>query len=164
MTAKRILAALAAACCWLGAASAGDLEKLDFMTGIWRWESPAGPVEEWWMPAAGNTKVAAFRWAQGESVVTIELLVISAEQDGVFLRFKHFDADYTPWEKDGPNVYRLASAGDNRAAFRLVSENPKAPKAIVYWRSDNTLTFRGTSDPDVASHEDDLVIVFDKVE
>ncbi len=164
MMGKRILAALAAACCWLGAASAGDLEKLDFMTGIWRWDSPTGPVEEWWMPAAGATKVAAFRWARVESVATIELTIISAEEDGVFLRFKHFDADYTPWEKDGPNVYRLTSASDNRAAFHLVSENPKAPDAIVYSRSGDRLTFRGTNDPDIASHKDDLVIVFEKVE
>lgn len=162
---KRGAAAAAALCCSATAtALAGDLDRLDFMTGVWRWESPTGPAEEWWMPAAGNAKVAAFRWAQGEKVLVIELVIVSAEEDGTFLRFKHFDADFVSWEKDEANAYRLVSAENGRAEFRLTSDNSKVPQTMIYSRTGNTLTFRGTNNPDLPAHEDDLVLAFEKVD
>lgn len=165
MMRKMLLAALAAAgLCGADAALAGDLEDLDFMTGTWRWNAPTGPVEEWWMPAAGNTKVASFRWTQGDKTSVIELVIVSAEEDGTFLRFKHFDPDYAAWEKAEPNVYRLASAESGRAEFRKTSDNPDVPDVMIYERAGDTLRFRGTNNPDVEAHEDDLVLEFEKVE
>lgn len=148
----------------LAPVSAGELDDLDFLTGTWRWNAPTGPVEEWWMPAAGNTKVASFRWTQGDRTSVIELVIVSAEEDGTVLRFKHFDPDYATWEKDEPNAYRLASTGNGRAEFRKISANPDVPDVLIYERAGDTLRFRGTNNPDVEAHEDDLVLEFEKVD
>lgn len=165
MVRKMLLTMLAATGLFAaGAASAADLEDLDFLTGVWRWDAPDGPVEEWWMPAAGHTKVAAFRWVRGDKTIVIELVIIAEEEEGTFLRFKHFGADYTAWEKDAPLTYRLISAESNRAEFRLTAPNPDVPDVFIYERSGDALRFRGTNNPDVDAHSEDLVLMFEKVD
>lgn len=155
---------LAAFACSFGAAAAGDLEKLDFMTGHWRGSVSGSAVEEWWSPAAGGTKIAAFRWATGDETNVIELVVISEEEEGVFLRFKHFNPDYSTWEEGEPNAYRLVSAENQHAEFHRISSNANVPQALIYAREGDRLTFRGTINPEAASHPDDLILAFDKAE
>lgn len=98
-------------------AGAATLSDLDFLDGHWLWDRDGQRIEEIWLPAAGKTKTAMFRWARGDKLVTIELVIVSEEADGVQLRFKHFDAQYVPWEKDAPNRYVLQSVGDRQAIF-----------------------------------------------
>lgn len=98
-------------------AGAATLSDLDFLDGHWLWDRDGQRIEEIWLPAAGKTKTAMFRWARGDKLVTIELVIVSEEADGVQLRFKHFDAQYVPWEKDAPNHYVLQSVGDRQAIF-----------------------------------------------
>ena len=145
-------------------ASAASLEDLDFMTGRWQRTSADGVAEEWWMAPRGNTKVAAFRWAQDDRLITIELVIISQEESGIFLRFKHYGAEYDPWEKDEPNTYRLQRAGGDEAVFVQVSSNDKAPPIIIYRLTEDGLEFRGTDNTGGASHDLDFVIQFQAVE
>lgn len=149
--------------CWSGAALASDLDKLDFLTGHWRGDISGAGIEEWWSPAAGGTKIAAFRWVTGDETNVIELVVISEEEEGVILRFKHFNPDYSTWEAGEPNTYRLVSAKESHAEFKRLSPNQDVPDVLIYDRSGDDLTFRGTDNPDVASHPDDLVLAFEKV-
>lgn len=141
-------------------AIAATLSDLDFLDGHWLWDRDGQRIEEIWLPAAGKTKTAMFRWAQGDKLVTIELVIVSEEADDVHLRFKHFDAQYVPWEKEAPNHYVLQSAGDQQAIFRQVGDNPKVPEYFIYARDDNVLTFRGTNDHTVPVNDDDLVLEF----
>ncbi|MBB5518481.1 DUF6265 family protein [Amphiplicatus metriothermophilus] len=159
---KRMAAGLAALACWIGAAQADDLAALDFMTGQWRGTGEAAGAEEWWSPAAAGTKVAAFRWTQGERFIVAELVIISAEEDGIYLRFKHFNADYSVWEEDAPLAYHLVSADGERAEFRLIEPNPRVPAALIYQGLGEELRFRGTNAPDADSHPDDLVLTFER--
>ncbi|GAB4516515.1 MAG: hypothetical protein Kow00133_00410 [Amphiplicatus sp.] len=161
---KTMAAALAALTCLIGAAQADDLAALDFMTGRWRGVGDAAGVEEWWSPAAAGTKIAAFRWTQGERFVVAELVIVAAEEDGTYLRFKHFNADYTVWEKDAPLTYRLVSADGERAEFRIVEPNPRAPDALIYEISGEQLLFRGTNAPDADSHPDDLLLTLERAD
>jgi hypothetical protein len=145
-------------------AAAGDLDDLDFMTGVWRGAVGSAVVEEWWMPAHGGAKVAAFRWAEQDRVAVIELVIISEEADGTFLRFKHYGVDFVPWEKDEPNVYRLVAATDGEAVFERVSENERVPKGLIYSRTEGGLRFRGTNHAGAGPSEKDLVLDFQAVE
>lgn len=139
---------------------AATLEDLDFMTGRWQRSNADGVAEEWWMEARGNTKVAAFRWSHGERLITVELMIISQEEDGIYLRFKHYGAQYDPWEKDEPNTYSLERAGGNEAVFVQITNNESAPKVIVYRLMEDGLQFRGTDDTGGEERESDLVIQF----
>jgi len=141
---------------------AGALDQLDFMTGVWRNDAQGQTVEEWWMPIAGKTKVAAFRWAQADKVIAIELVVISEEDDGVFLRFKHYSHDFVPWEKDEPNVYKLIDIEGPKATFERVSQNEKVPLFIIYSLNDDGLHFLGTGDLSGANNDGDLALQFKK--
>jgi hypothetical protein len=143
---------------------AASLEDLDFMTGRWQRTSADGVAEEWWMAPRGNTKVAAFRWAQDDRLITIELVIISQEADGIYLRFKHYGAQYDPWEKDEPNTYRLERAGSDEAVFVQISSNDKAPAVIVYRLTGDGLEFRGTDDANGEYHDSDFVIQFQAAE
>lgn len=133
------------------------------MTGRWRYEAEGGVAEEWWMEASGNTKVASFRWVQGGEVRVIELTIISEEEDGTFLRFKHYGPDFVPWEKNEPNVFKLESAANDRAVFRRVSESTKVPPVFLYERLGKKLRFRGTNTTNPEPGEGDLVILFERL-
>jgi hypothetical protein len=143
---------------------AASLDDLKFMTGRWQQDSSQGVAEEWWMAAGGNTKVAAFRWAQGDRIIAIELVIISQEDDGIYLRFKHFRANYVPWEKDEPNTYLLKSVENDEAIFINVAPRQGIPNAMIYRMNNGNLEFRGTDDPNLLQSDDDLVISFSRID
>ena len=80
-----------------------------------------------------------FRWMQGNGGPgMMELLSISSEPEGVFLRLRHFDAKLTPWasEAEGPITLKLSpdQSAPKKAVFRGV-ESEKHLAGVVY---DNT--------------------------
>ena len=139
---------------------AATLADLDFLDGHWLATPGDQRIEETWLPAAGGTKTAMFRWTQADRTITIELVIVAAIEDRVELRFKHYDAHYEAWEKDEPNTYELTAAGDGRAVFRRTSANPKVPAYMIYSRTGTTLQFRGTDDALAPESGDDLVLIF----
>lgn len=149
---------------WPALAQASDFDQLDFLTGHWRGDISGAVVEEWWSPSDGSTKIAAFRWATDEKTGVIELVIISEEEEGAFLRFKHFTPDFSSWEKDEPNTYRLVAATGARAEFRLTSVTEEVPEVLIYSLKDGVLRFRDTDHPEIASHPDDLVLTFTRAE
>lgn len=60
LTHARCLAALLLLPLLSATATTSDLDKLDFMTGGWRYQTEGNVSEERWMDAAGSTKVASF--------------------------------------------------------------------------------------------------------
>lgn len=83
------------------------------LAGTWR-ETRAGRagdslVEEIWSAPSGNNVVGAFRWLGPEGTAYLyELLTISAEPDGIFLRLRHFDPRLVAKEaRDEPQTLRL---------------------------------------------------------
>lgn len=137
-----------------------SLDDLEFMTGMWQQASSDTVIEEWWMASQGKTKVAAFRWAQGDKIVAIELVIISEEDDGIYLRFKHYSADYMPWEKGEPNVYRLQSTDSSQAVFANTAPRTGIPNVLIYRETEYGLEFRGTNDADAEPGNSDLIIRF----
>ena len=62
------------------------------------------------------------------------------------MRFKHFNPDYTAWEANEPNSYRLESLADGEALFLRISDNEAAPLRYSYTREGESLTFRGAGE------------------
>ena len=61
--------------------------------------------------------VAAFRLMRDGKTSMTEYILVIEEDDGVIMRFKHFNNDYSTWEKEAPNTFRLTEVKDNRAVF-----------------------------------------------
>jgi hypothetical protein len=92
--------------------------------------------------------VGTFRIVKPDaSVALYEMLSISAEPDGVFMRLRHFDSGLMPWksEADGPIVLKLETFEQSRGTFRPNSEANGAPsfKADIH-----TAVFRRISGSD----------------
>lgn len=76
-------------------------------------------VEEIWSAPAGDNVMGTFRWlAPDGSAAMYEILVITQEEQGIFLRLRHFGADLVAWEeRDAPKTLRLAKAEERRLVF-----------------------------------------------
>lgn len=110
------------------------LRDLAFMCGDWGMFDKDHFSEEWWSSASGAGMVGAFRVVNPDGTAALhELMTISAEAEGVFMRLRHFDAKLSPWasEAEGPIVLQLESMREGEAAFRIVSGS-KTLEAIAY--------------------------------
>ncbi len=76
-------------------------------------------VEEVWSAPAGDNVMGTFRWlAPDGSAAMYEILVLTAEKEGIFLRLRHFGPDLVAWEeRDAPKTLRLARAEPRRLVF-----------------------------------------------
>lgn len=117
---------------------APTIAQLEWMTGKWQGELFGGVSEETWMPPRGSTMVGVFRLSRAERTSVVELLLIEEDENGVFLRFKHFSPAYRAWE-EAPLIFRLEEAGPARAVFE--SPNPdQKPRRMTYERTGDTMT------------------------
>jgi hypothetical protein len=98
------------------------------LEGVWSERRSAGDpldgaarslVEELWSAPAGNNVVGAFRWLDPDGRASMfELLTITAEPDGVYLRLRHFGSDLTAWEEpEEPKTLRLTEHGPTQLVF-----------------------------------------------
>jgi hypothetical protein len=135
---------------WLLApgALAGDLDRLGWMAG--HWTSLDGAAEEVWLEPRGGTMTGSFRWLFPNRRQVLEYIVIEETAEGVLLRFKHYDSNFEPWEKDEPNIYRMQSLTETSVSFELLNEQPRVPRYLRYHRRGDTLTFLGESPGDDA--------------
>ena len=116
------------------------LEQLSWMSGDWRIDDGDRFIQEAWLEPVHGFMNATFRLFVKERLVVHEYILVSEEDSGIFLRFKHFNADYSTWEKDGPLVFRLVELRAGFARFENVAPAPEAPDVLEYLRSGDTLT------------------------
>lgn len=118
-------AGLAMTLAWTaGPAGAQTLADFAFVEGAWRGGNDALAFEEVWSaPAAGVMTGMARGWS-GQSLRVLEYIVVEETEAGVFMRFKHFNADYSTWETDGPIVLRLVESKERDVLFR--NDDPDA--------------------------------------
>ncbi len=124
---------------------AEELAALSWLAGSWRgpFEGRDGAqeyVEEWWSQPVGTSIMGAFRWVNPDGTPRMfELLAITKEAEGVFLRLRHIDAKGVSWEeKDKPMTMKLKESAANRAVFERTAEGP-APYKVIYERTANVL-------------------------
>ena len=116
------------------------LQDLEFVRGAWAATDEDGRSEEIWSGASGSCMMGVFRMVKPDGALAVyEILSISAEADGVYMRLRHFDRMLDAREdKDAPIVLRLEDARDQRAVFRKISGSASLD-AITYSRIGNTL-------------------------
>jgi hypothetical protein len=112
-----------------------DTVGFAWLAGTWRHleEEEDGVCEEFWSDVGGDTQFGAFRWMVAGKTRFYELFAIERDDDGVFLRLRHFGPGMVPLEKEGPLAWRLIEAGEVEATF----ENPAHdfPRRVVYRRA-----------------------------
>lgn len=97
------------------------LEGFKLLAGSWTTNSDdSPPMQETWMPAEGNNMTGVLRWYADDGTVRMyELMAITAEEDAVRLRIRHFDKRMNPWksEADGPMILKLEESKNNVFVF-----------------------------------------------
>lgn len=134
--------------------NAVELIDLEWLSGHWFSDDKA--YEEVWIAPKAGSMSGSFRWVFGNGKQILEYLVIEEKNRQIFLRFKHFEIDYVPWEKEEPNLYKLESSMDRQVTFTRLSENSKVPLKLIYRRDQNHLYFTGVGD----AGEDPLELEF----
>lgn len=121
-----------------------DLAALSWLAGTWiggkQGRTGEEYVEEWWSRPVGTSIMGAFRWLNADATPRMfEILTITSESDGVYLRLRHVDAKGVSWEeKDKPLTLRLKESGEHRAVFERIDETT-VPAKVVYERRDGVL-------------------------
>ena len=121
-----------------------ELSELEWLSGHWFSDDKA--YEEVWIAPKAGSMSGSFRWVFANGKQILEYLVIEEKDEQIFLRFKHFETDYVPWEKGEPNLYKLESLKDRQVTFTRRSKNSNVPLKLVYRRDTNRLYFTGFGD------------------
>jgi tetratricopeptide (TPR) repeat protein len=136
------------------------LEDTRFMVGHWRAAESMGAPEELWLPPRAGVMTGFFRWPSVQGQYVLELLTIAETEQGVLLRFKHFNPDVTAWEKQAANTYVLTAAADDCVVFTGIDTPANVPAVMQYCRPrPDALVFRG-ADADTPVEKADFVIPF----
>lgn len=136
-----LLAALALAGPALDRAAAQSLSDLAFLEGSWRGgDGGAFVFEETWFPPAAGVMTGMARGYRGETLSVLEYIVVAEEAAGVVKRFKHYRADFSTWESDGPLTLRLVEAKPGDVLFRNVDPQAEVQTIRYVLGGDGALT------------------------
>jgi uncharacterized protein DUF6265 len=94
----RVRALFALALVFATPATAQSIGDAAWLAGRWVGEGLGGKVEETWAPAAGGQMVGHFQLVKEGKPVFYELMLLDARPDGLRLRVKHFNPDFSAWE------------------------------------------------------------------
>ncbi len=142
-------------------ASSPTINDLAFLSGGWSGEMFGGVGEEYWSPPNGGSILAAFRLIQGGKTAMTEYILVLEEDDGVFMRFKHFNNDYTTWEKDAPNTFKLTEVKNNRAVFIAPSSEQKLGH-LIYRLEGDTLYVKVGATQDIENNTGAMSLKFER--
>jgi hypothetical protein len=113
-----------------------SIEDLSWFAGHWEGTLFGSKSEEAWMAPEAGTMIGAFRLKTEDPVshaiktTVIEFFIIEETDTGIIYRFKHFNPDYTAWEKDRPLIFDLVELDGSRAVFESNVQN--SPKRMTY--------------------------------
>jgi hypothetical protein len=97
------------------------VSALNFLQGRWQGTFSGGPIEAYWMPAAGNNLLGSIRMMKEDRATMYEILVVEQTEQGPTLLVKHFRPGLVGQEeKDVSDRYRLLEIGKERALFEKV--------------------------------------------
>jgi hypothetical protein len=90
------------------------------MAGHWTRTTDGMHVEQVFLPPAAGTMVGMQRRTQGSATLVSYFFIIEETDDGIVLRFKHFENDFTTYEdrnNTGPRTFWLLETSANTATF-----------------------------------------------
>ena len=139
-----------------------SLDDLSILPGHWRASEAMGGPEELWLPVRAGVMTGFFRWPSVQGHYVLEVLTAMEVDGKVIFRFKHFDPDITPWEKEEANTYELTGAADGCVVLTGIDTSDKVPAVMLYCRvGSDSLVFRG-ADKITLIAETDFVIEFSR--
>ncbi|MGE5414152.1 MAG: DUF6265 family protein [Syntrophomonadaceae bacterium] len=130
---KRLATLLVTAAAFLApfsARGAGEAKLSDFgwLAGRWVDDSGGNLSEEIWTAPSGDAMQGMWRYVTDGKARIYEILTIAAEDGGLVMRVRHFDAKLAAREeKAAPVVLRLVASSDRSAAF----EGPEPGGPVV---------------------------------
>ena len=137
---------IVAALAWAVAAAQPAIGDAAWLAGRWVGEGLGGKIEETWAPAAGGQMIGHFQLVRDGKPQFYEIMLLDAAPEGLRLRVRHFNADFTAWEDKGEWVsFEPESAAPDRLRF----------KGLRFDRSGDELTIVVTlkqKDGSVADH------------
>ena len=90
-----------------------------WLTGRWVGEGLGGQVEESWSAAHDGQMLGYFSLVRNGAPVFHELMMLDEQPDGLRLRVKHFNPDFTGWEdKAGWHSFEPDSVAPASLRFR----------------------------------------------
>ena len=92
---------------------AATIEDAAMLVGSWTGTAFGQRFEETWNPPSAGTMVGMFKLIGDEGVSFYELMLLTEEEGTLFLKVKHFNADFTAWEDKADYV-----------TFKLVRKTP----------------------------------------
>lgn len=75
-----------------------QLDHAEWLVGRWVGVGMGGDVEEVWSPAVGGQMIGHFRYSKNGNPGFYEILMIDRTADGIRMRVKHFNPDFSAWE------------------------------------------------------------------
>lgn len=132
---------------------AAEIAPLAFMSGTWIASDAARGKpfnEEHWSTPIGTSMGGVFRRIRADGKPAFfEIVAITVEPEGTFLRLRHFHGRLDPREGEtDAAVYRLAASSPTSAAFTPVS-NTRGVSGVTYTLRDaSTLLVRVEFEPD----------------
>lgn len=127
-----LLGASAAMISGAAAEEPATLADIAFLEGAWR-GGEEYIFEEIWSGPAGGVMTGMARGYEGEALSVLEYIIVAETADRLEMRFKHFNADYSTWENNGPVTLMLTSAQEDDVTFSADPPSEKV-KSIRYWK------------------------------
>ena len=115
------------------AETAASLDDLSFLSGHWRGGAGEMTFEEIWSAPGGGVMTGMARGHTGQRLNVLEYIVVSEEDGRLLMRFKHFNADYSTWETDGPLELVLTRIATDDAIFEATRDDAEVA-SIRYWK------------------------------
>jgi uncharacterized protein DUF6265 len=95
------------------------ISDLTWMAGHWIDDSGGNLSEETWVPPSGDCMVGMWRLVIKGKSTLYELITITAENDGLVMRLRHFDRAGVGWEdKEHPLILNLVRFKDGEVVFQ----------------------------------------------
>ncbi|GAB3646799.1 hypothetical protein GCM10028791_07670 [Echinicola sediminis] len=99
-------------------AAMGQLEDLSWLVGYWKGTGFGGECDELWLPPQGNSMTGIFRFVEEGKLIFSEYMAIVEEEGRLYLKVKHFNGDFSPWEdKDKWVNFRFIKSEGKTAYF-----------------------------------------------
>lgn len=109
-----------------------EADRLAWLAGCWRADSPRRTLHEWWMPPAGGTLMGMSRALRGDSVMSWEFLRIEPVNGRL---------SYVAQPSEQPQaVFPATLVGDTLAVF--ADPQHDFPQRIIYRRRADSLYAR----------------------
>lgn len=109
------------------------IEDAAWIAGRWIGEGFGGTVEEVWSPPAGGQMVGHFSLMRGGVPAFYEIMLIDSQADGLRMRVKHFNADFTGWEeRDRWHTFPPRTATQGRLEFGGLAMRRDGEELVIF--------------------------------